>query len=503
MLCLSGMRGVQTPPPLSFNAEQPFFARQLSPEAEAERKRRKRRCVSTWILAVLGVVVLVAVDYVILLRKKPMPGQRLVKLRLFWVRHGLSCANVLDKCSKGPREAKDLLPTVEHALRLVPGYEAAKLNRAFGLHAATETEGDCTVEVDAPDLIPGQSGDRGGIIRVHDLYRDPLLTDCSRRQSLEAGRTFLKWLQRKEIKVDFIGSSFLMRALQTAHEMFREPCGKTEGLDCDEVFSSESPMLTPIPYMTEKAPEGLSSFQQDNTPRVYELQEEILAKIYGHRQKLLAINSDFELAWPRFAQQYEKFKALLAVVLAPGVSKVAAWQVPSLGDFRTALEAALPEIMHPTDHGKEHVKVRWSTGEYSTGDEFDKKYYEALQAPELNFVVVGHNQMMSEYCLAPEYMPKPNNNAILEKLFILELPSAGGGFQSVKMRELKGKCALVMEAPSKEESLGNLATADVANCSSPLIVSKFLDLQAGVQPDQTACVKCAPESAFAIQPDFM
>merc|ERR1719272_114449 len=77
-------------------------------------------------------------------------GRRLVKVRLFWVRHGLSCANVMDKCSKGPSQAEELLPKVEHALQLVPGYESNKLNQTFGLQAATPTEGDCTVEVIAP-----------------------------------------------------------------------------------------------------------------------------------------------------------------------------------------------------------------------------------------------------------------------------------------------------------------------------------------------------------------
>lgn len=486
---------------------QTYFSRQISPEAEMERRRRKRRCIFIWISGILAVILLIVLDYVIMLRQQqqlqnrpPKVGRRLVKVRLFWIRHGLSCANVMDKCSKGPGQSKQLLPKVEHALRLVPGYETAKLNHSFGLKAATATEGDCTVAVEAPNLTPGQVGKKGAIIRVHDLYTDPLLTDCSRRQSIQAGRSFIKWLRKKRIKVHFAGSSFLMRALQTAYGMLRAPCGETEGLDCDAVFRRRSSVLAPIPYMTERAPPGITSFQQDNIPRSFEEQQQMIDKVYN---KTLEVNSSFAWSWPRYAQHYEKFKAFLAVIIVPSVSKVVSWKVPPTDVFRTSLETDLPETMHPEDRGKATVTVQWPGGEYVTGKDFNKSEYKSLKAPELNFVIVGHNQMMSEYCLAPDYLPKPNNNAILEKLFILELPDKAVGFQRIKMRELGGKCALVMDAPSKEESFSDLATADVTNCSSPFRVADFLKLKDGIDIRDTRCVQVAPESAFPIQPDFL
>lgn len=170
--------------------------------------------------------------------------------------------------------------------------------------------------------------------------------------------------------------------------------------------------------------------------------------------------------------------------------------------FRSALESSLPAEMRPQDQGKP-VQVEWDGGQYQTAADFDKREYLETEAPELNFVVVGHNQMMSEYCLAPKFLPKPNNNAVLEKMYILELPERGVPHQSVTMRELRGKCRLVMGAPKKEASFSELATSDVVGCSRPFGVSNFMDLKEGVNPEDTACVKCAPESAFPIQPDFL
>lgn len=427
------------------------------------------------------------------------PERRFVKVRLFWVRHGLSCANVMDKCSKGPSDAEKLLPMVEKALQKVPNLKNAKVKQSFGLQPSEKTEGDCRIEVEAPGLVPGQVGDKGAIIRVHDLYTDPALTDCARQQSTQAGRSFMKWLQRKGIKIHFTGSSFLMRAVQTSYGMFREPCGNTEGLDCKAVFVGRQPLLTPVPYMTERAPPGHSSLQQDNMPMSVDKQQRAIEKIHG---KKLPVDSSFTRSWPRVAQQYEKFKAFLAVVLAPSIGEVAFWRIPPIDVFRKALEATLPESMHPEDHGKEPITVAWEGGQYQTGADFDKEEYTDLEAPELNLVIVGHNQMMSEYCLAPEMSPKPNNNAILEKLFIMELPENKRGHQTITMRELRGKCALVMDAPSKETSWSNLSPADVINCRSPFHVSDFMDLKDGGGPSSN-CVDVAPESAFPIQPGFV
>jgi len=208
-------------------------------------------------------------------------GRQLLKIRLFWVRHGLSCANVMDKCALQPPASDELIPEAEAALRLIPGYGAAALDRTFGMKPATNegwlTTG-CTIKVVADKKGPAQDG---AVVRVHDLYTDPALTSCAREQSVQAGSSFISWLRRKDIKVSFVGSSFLMRAVETAHHMFRVPCEGSGMSNCSQVFDGvdgKLPPITPVPYMTERSPPGLTSIQRDNTPRGIHEQEDMLKK---------------------------------------------------------------------------------------------------------------------------------------------------------------------------------------------------------------------------------
>lgn len=275
----------------------------------SQRNMRGRRGYARLLLgAIVALLIIIALLFVAHPFSNLSTTSGLVKVRLFWVRHGLSCANVLDKCSFKQSKAEELLSQAERALQMVPGYESAALNqRTYGLKPAVLDEGDCTVQVSSPGLPLD-----GEIIRLHDMYTDPALTDCSRRQSVEAGRSFMKWLQRNHIKIHFVGSSFLMRAFQTAYGMFNAPCGeKVAGLDCGEVFAGSMPSVTPVPYMTERAPAGMTALQQDNLPRSFEQQQQMTEKVYGNQ---LSIDDTYTNLWPRFAQQYEKFKATLLML---------------------------------------------------------------------------------------------------------------------------------------------------------------------------------------------
>ena len=115
-------------------------------------------------------------------------------VRMLWIRHGLSCANVLDKCVTAP----EALPNVTTQLRrsLTKTLRGAKLEggRAaidweWGIQprgwvdAREETTTDCALKL--KDLAPWQSdtarvegalGIDGDVIRLHDLYQDPSLT---------------------------------------------------------------------------------------------------------------------------------------------------------------------------------------------------------------------------------------------------------------------------------------------------------------------------------------
>jgi len=421
-----------------------------------------------------------------------------VKIRLFWVRHGQSCANIMDRCAVKPPESNALLPEVEVALKSFPQqrFATAHLNKEFGVAPANAKEKDCSVEIvgASEGLTPGAIGETGAVVRVHDLYQDPALTDCSRYQSLHAGHSFIKWLKQTGTPLHFIGSSFLMRAFETACAMFVEPCSGSGAMNCSDVMHPDI-KVAPLPYMTERAPRGLTAAQADNIPREVDEQSKMIEQAYG---RTLPIDSSFAKTWPRYAQQFEKFKAFLATQIVPVASGKAA---PPSDDFQARMEAELPEAMHHEDHGKKALSFKWSGGVYSTGPQFSKADYKELEAPEINIAVVGHNQMMMEYCQKGE-LPKPNNNAVLEKLFILE--TTPGEVPSFELQELAEKCATVMDAPDGKVSMNRLVQADVATCATPFMVSKFLGLENTGPSSDTPCVQlAAADNAYPIMPDFL
>ena len=99
-----------------------------------------------------------------------------------------------------------------------------------------------------------------------------------------------------------------------------------------------------------------------------------------------------------------RFELSLHMIISKLWTTKVTWEFPPASDFMASLESQLPAEMHPEDQGNS-ISVTWDGGEYRTGKGFSKNEYETSRAPEVNLAVVGHNQMMSEYCLAPEYPP--------------------------------------------------------------------------------------------------
>eukprot|EP00427_Karlodinium_veneficum_P011919 CAMPEP_0169096578 /NCGR_PEP_ID=MMETSP1015-20121227/19069_1 /TAXON_ID=342587 /ORGANISM="Karlodinium micrum, Strain CCMP2283" /LENGTH=415 /DNA_ID=CAMNT_0009157343 /DNA_START=123 /DNA_END=1370 /DNA_ORIENTATION=- len=408
----------------------------------------------------------------------------------------------MDRCHVKPPASSSLSALVKKALSVYPKKEFtnAYLNETYGIAAATSDEGDCKVEVLGAGLVPGEQGENGGIVRIHDLYLDPALTDCARLQSVRAGHSFLHWLKTSKIRLDFIGSSFLMRAFETAYAMFVEPCSESgSALDCSSILN-ESLKVAPIPFMTERAPVGITGMQADNMPLPVHEQIKRIEKLYGRR---LDIDTSYASSWPRMKQQYEKFKAFLATQLVPHIRGDLV-TAESRMKFQDALQASLPEEMDHRDHGKLPIFFEWGDGQYETGAEFSKEQYTSLDAPELNIAIVGHNQMMSEYC-QKGLKPKPNNNAVLEKLFILKTTEneAGSSAKKFVMQELGGWCGKVMDAPNGKDAMASLEEADVASCDDPFPVSKFIGVDKIHSLRDTACVKMATaKNAFPIKAEF-
>ena len=154
---------------------------------------------------------------------------------------------------------------------------------------------------------------------------------------------------------------------------------------------------------------------------------------------------------------------------------------------------------------------------------------EKAGTPVLNFAVVGHGAMIRRHCLADavaaevaearanctlgaaaggggsgpcgdvgsdgrvEPNARANNNAAYEKLFVVDVSvpdrsSSGGGGGGgggaaggaadavVVLREVAGDCPVIMDAPSRAESMRSPMRGDLASCTLPFDVRPFLAL---------------------------
>ncbi|CAK9042914.1 C3H1-type domain-containing protein, partial [Durusdinium trenchii] len=367
------------------------------------------------------------------------PKSITLRVRVLWIRHGLSCANVLNACAAGGNQA--LLPQLEVALQRLPNYtlhDAAQchLDEGYGLRGRPPNGKDCTVEV------VGDS--QRFVTKLHHLLLDPGLTDCSRRQSQEAGHALLHFLAQEDLRVHFLASSTLLRAIQTAYHMFVAPCiGIGRPKHCQALANLT---VTPIPFVAERS-KRQEPLQADNFAAPLDVQEELLK---GLRREHLDLRRFRH--WPRLEQQYSKFKAFLALLLLPSLRPNEGLDGPV--NLQELLEADAP--------------LQWASGSYREGPGFQRVEYEAMEEPELLVALLGHGAMMSKVC---QLEASPQNNEVLEKLYILEK----SGTETL-LRELEGRCPRVMAAP--QQHLEELSEEDVASCRVGFDVPAFLDLVA-------------------------
>lgn len=414
-----------------------------------------------------------------------------LKLRVFFIRHGLSCSNVLNSCAVGPSDSEALLPELQRTLKSMPDYvlanaDVATLNASAGLHAKRPGQLDCTV-----DVLPGDSA-KPFRTTVHHLYLDPTLTDCSRTQSFSAGHRFLSWCRERGVRIDFVGSSFLRRAMETSHQMFAAHCEGLDGL-CQGVV--DAPKVVAVPYISERAPVAQGPLQADNFPMQARAQSREIRESFGKS----IVDTQYAKAWPRIEQQFEKFKAFLALVLAPSLAPTLHLQSPREASLRRILERTLPNSLTYAQRPP-RVKLAVPGGEYRTGRAFAREEYESLRAPEVTVAIVAHGEMLRNWC--GQGVKTPHNNDVLEKLFILEETVASHRTRRTSLRELAGPCPTVMRAPS-QELVSDLARSDIALCNTPFDVARFLNTTDGYAPNATPCMQLGNERAFRILPPYV
>lgn len=144
-------------------------------------------------------------------------------------------------------------------------------------------------------------------------------------------------------------------------------------------------------------------------------------------------------------------------------------------DPRDALDAQLEKESHAGSRGLMAKGVTFNGAmeeSYRLGGDFAWEEYQNVSGdlPEVNIALVGHSQTMLEYC----FRDKPNNNAVYEKLFILEVSEdISTDRREFVMRELaadgvtlaggeKVGCKQVMEVPAQEKLFEH---RDAATCT--------------------------------------
>ena len=353
-------------------------------------------------------------------------------VRMLWVRHGLSCANVLDKCLEDSdvvgnfsnfatgEAAREWRSEVDAALqRGAVGaggeawYKGASVDWEWGIRPRGwgDARGlevpDCVVRLTnmppgpfegggegdgAGGRAPGVVAADGDLVRLHDIYRDPSLTTCSIHQSRRAGAALRSFLREQGIKLDLVGSSTLLRAAQTAYHMFLEEWDGSGGGGVQAMSGPEWSVVQ-LPYIDERAPEGMSTIQLDNMPMPAEEQTARLLRdvnAYAQHRRPAAVGTNGTAAaaggrddggvpippvdgslvrpevkakrglfggkkgkgagqtggHPRGRHDWDRFKAFLALELLPNIEARPA-MVPD-AVLAAAIEAAPAEVLAPT-----------------------------------------------------------------------------------------------------------------------------------------------------------
>jgi len=226
-----------------------------------------------------------------------------------------------------------------------------------------------------------------------------------------------------------------------------------------------------VPFMTEWS--QASGISNDITPVSANEQQSLLATRYGE-QKIADTSTFGAHASEKF--NWSKFKALLASFLLPSIIDKRAISSDKVETFLSSLQ----------DEDGDVKAASWGNGkyEYKEGSKFETRDFLSAvdkEIPEITIVLAGHSGVMKETCQMPS---KPNNNDVLERLFIWERSVDGRKFS---LREQSGQCAYVLGGPNVQSGFRDIASGeDVKSCNSPFDVTPLLDMKhAGSTP--TAC----------------
>lgn len=460
----------------------------------------------------------------------PVPANGSYLVRLLFVRHGFSCANVpwnacttnasqLTADGMGSDTYAALVDSLDELLLPREPASMVGMNRSFGIKprgwpipgTSKTLDGkadDCLVKVLNDTLVDGQYDEFGNLVAVRQLVRDPHITACDQHRAKAASRALSAWLEREEIVFDLVASSPLKRAIETAQWMFM-----------DTLYGPASKRVQEIavlPYVSEKN-EG-TPFQPENYPYPAGEQGKQLEEVLGARMASLSLGlTSGPGAYPGKDQQWDKFKVVLALEVLPallarratkgdGPRETLAWTpnpalVGALEQGRAAGEPVIPTRSgwpQVRDQPLDSVKagpLRYQWQEPIIAGEYEEAKAHG-SAPELVIGLGSHGAVMMNYCL--EGAGRPNNLAVFEKRMRVNVDTRDGS-TVFTVAEQEGPCRIIMDAPSAPVP-GTLSRSDLGeNCKDPFDVALFMDLAPEPAPGQASrCMSMAHAESFPL-----
>lgn len=212
---------------------------------------------------------------------------------------------------------------------------------------------------------------------THVLYRDPELTLNGINNSIKNGFKFREWLKKSGIELHYIGSSPLIRSMETAYYMFKD---KNEPFFQENDPNFESKLIV-CPFITEL------NLTPDNVPLSFDEQKNVL--------KLTMKNSYDNLTNNITNEAYRVEQRVRS----------------SMSDFLEWLEKKVPELFK--NYGRKQ-----SEG-FIAGD------YENKLLPSdgtLNIAIVCHSGFINKYINNGTFSPYTQmyNNSVFVKNFLFQ-----------------------------------------------------------------------------------
>eukprot|EP00927_Polykrikos_kofoidii_P059331 TRINITY_DN5450_c0_g1_i10.p1 TRINITY_DN5450_c0_g1~~TRINITY_DN5450_c0_g1_i10.p1 ORF type:complete len:469 (+),score=49.31 TRINITY_DN5450_c0_g1_i10:32-1438(+) len=425
--------------------------------------------------------------------------------RLIFIRHGLSCANVVSQaCTAhawkltpdglGRPVYDKMMNNMDELLRHREPQSMVGITRTFGIkprnweipgnsNTANGKSKSCLIKVRNKSLIDNDFGTFGNLVEIGSLVKDPNIIACSEELAKETAARLASWLRNERVEFDLLGSSTLKRAVETTELVFKRNPQKAALRKVDAI--------TLLPYINEKNPSA--AFEAENFPYPADVQHRQMVELLGDSMSRLETGFTSGLgSYPRTDQNWDKFKAFLALDLLPRLVSqkdgVSTRWTPN-PDVVAALEAGRsegrPRIVEqsnwPQVRDEPLLELTAGPHQYVWEEPVVPSELESnVTAGSTNEFVLGigsHSGFLRSYCLEMQFLP--NNFAVLEKRIQVRVTTSAEGRTTFHVAETSGPCRMILDG-APHPVPGSLTKSDLgSNCNFPINVGLLVDMQTG------------------------